>query len=71
MRIGDCTFIGANAVILMGVTIGSHCVIGAGAVVSTDIPDRAVAGRGAAKVVGTADPGTGRPVYSPGNVNPA
>jgi acetyltransferase-like isoleucine patch superfamily enzyme len=66
VRIGDCTFIGANAVILLGVTIGSHCVIGAGAVVSTDIPDRSVAVGVPAKVVGTVDADTGRPVYFPG-----
>ena len=43
VRIGDCTFIGANSVILMGVTIGSHCIIGAGSVVTSDIPDGALA----------------------------
>src|SRR4051794_26947973 len=43
VRIGDCTFIGAGAVILMGVTIGRHCVIGAGAVVTSDVPDCSVA----------------------------
>jgi len=37
-QIGDYTFIGTNAVILKGVTIGHHCVIGAGAVVTRDIP---------------------------------
>ena len=42
VRIGDNTFIGPNATILMGVTIGKHCVVGAGAVVTKDIPDYAV-----------------------------
>jgi acetyltransferase-like isoleucine patch superfamily enzyme len=63
VRIGDCTFIGANAVVLMGVTIGSHCVIGAGAVVTTDIPDRSVAVGIPARVVGTVDPRTGDCTY--------
>ena len=36
--IGDCVFIGANAVVNMGVTIGSHAVVGAGAVVTRDVP---------------------------------
>lgn len=63
VRIGDCTFIGANAVVLMGVTIGSHCVIGAGAVVSTDIPDGRVAVGVPARVVGTVDPRTGAVSY--------
>ena len=63
VRIGDYTFIGANAVILMGVTIGSHCVIGAGAVVSSDIPDRACAVGVPARVVGSVDPRTGTVTY--------
>ncbi len=36
-------WIGANAVILDGVTIGNHCIIGAGAVVTKDIPPYSVA----------------------------
>lgn len=43
VKIGDCTFIGANAVVLRGVTIGDQCVIGAGAIVVSDVPDRSVA----------------------------
>src|SRR5436853_335325 len=35
--VGDHVFIGANAVIMMGVTIGDRAVIAAGAVVSTDV----------------------------------
>lgn len=34
----DC-WIGSNAVILKGVHIGSHCVIGAGVIVYKDVPD--------------------------------
>lgn len=41
-RIGDCTYVGPNAVIVAGVTIGSHCVIGAGALVNADVPDHRV-----------------------------
>lgn len=37
-RIGDRVFIGANAVINMGVTIGDSAVIAAGAVVTRDVP---------------------------------
>ena len=37
--IGDDVWIGANAVILPGVTIGQHAVIAAGAVVTKDVPD--------------------------------
>ena len=38
VRIGDHVFVGANAVVNMGVTIGDHSVVGAGAVVSRDVP---------------------------------
>ncbi|MDD5237326.1 MAG: acyltransferase, partial [Candidatus Omnitrophica bacterium] len=38
IKIEDNVWIGARAVILDGVTIGTHAVIGAGAVVTKDIP---------------------------------
>lgn len=41
--IGDNVWIGGNAVILRGVTIGEGAVIGAGSVVSRDIPPRVIA----------------------------
>jgi acetyltransferase-like isoleucine patch superfamily enzyme len=41
--IKDDVWIGANAVILPGVTIGCHCVVAAGAVVTKDIPDNSIA----------------------------
>lgn len=34
--------IGANATILTGITLGKNCMIGAGAVVTKDVPDNAV-----------------------------
>ena len=40
--IGDHVWIGANAVILAGKSIGSHSVVAAGAVVTKDVPDYAV-----------------------------
>ena len=49
--IGDDVWIGANAVILPGVTIGSHCVIAAGAVVTKDVPDYTLAGGMPAKII--------------------
>ena len=39
ITIGNDVWIGTRAVILPGVTIGSHCVVAAGAVVTTDVPD--------------------------------
>lgn len=49
--IGDDVWIGANAVILPGVTIGTHCVVAAGAVVTKDVPDNALVAGIPAKVI--------------------
>jgi len=49
--IGDDVWIGANAVVLPGVTIGSHVVVAAGAVVTKDVPDYCVVGGIPAKVI--------------------
>lgn len=43
VHIGDNTLIGANVTILPGVTIGNNVKVGAGAVVSKDIPDNTLA----------------------------
>ncbi len=61
--IGDHTFIGPNAVILMGVTIGNGCVVGAGAVVTHDVADRTCVVGVPARVVGDVDPDTGSISY--------
>jgi acetyltransferase-like isoleucine patch superfamily enzyme len=42
VAIGDDVWIGAHAVILPGVTLGDGCVVGAGAVVTRDVPPRAI-----------------------------
>lgn len=42
VHIGDRVFIGANAVVNMGVTIGDEAIVGAGAVVTGDVPPRTV-----------------------------
>jgi acetyltransferase-like isoleucine patch superfamily enzyme len=41
-RIGDRVFVGANAVVNMGVTIGDEAVVAAGAVVTRDVEARTV-----------------------------
>ena len=38
VHIGDRVFVGANATIMMGVTIGEAAVVAAGAVVTRDVP---------------------------------
>lgn len=45
------TFIGARSIIMPGVTIGERCVIGAGSIVTSDIPDGCVAVGSPAKVI--------------------
>ena len=39
IKVGNDVWIGARAIILPGVTIGDHSIIGAGAVVTKDVPD--------------------------------
>ena len=43
VHIGRCCWIGAGAIILPGVTIGDNVVVGAGSVVTKDIPSDVVA----------------------------
>ena len=49
--IGDDVWIGANAVILPGVTIGRHVVVAAGAVVTKDVPSFTLVAGVPAKVI--------------------
>ncbi|WP_302850183.1 acyltransferase [Pseudomonas brassicacearum] len=49
--IGDDVWIGANAVIMPGVKIGSHSVVGANSVVTRDVPVGAIVVGGPAKII--------------------
>jgi UDP-2-acetamido-3-amino-2,3-dideoxy-glucuronate N-acetyltransferase len=51
-RVGRAASIGTHATILCGVTIGRHALVGAGAVVTCDVPDRAIVAGVPARVVG-------------------
>ena len=55
VKIGNRVFIGAAAIILPGVTIGDDVVIGAGSVVSKDIPNNSLAVGSPAKVICSLD----------------
>jgi len=49
--IGDDIWIGAHAAILPGVTIGNHCVIAAGAVVTKNVPPHSLVAGVPAKII--------------------
>lgn len=49
--IGDDAFIGMNSIILKGVHIGVRAIIGAGSVVTQDIPEDCIAGGNPAKII--------------------
>lgn len=51
VNVGDDVWFGARVIVLPGVHIGSHCIIGAGAVVTKDVPDYAVVGGNPAKIL--------------------
>jgi acetyltransferase-like isoleucine patch superfamily enzyme len=53
--IKDNVFVGLGSIILPNVTIGNNCVIGAGSVVTTSIPDNSVAAGVPAKVLKNID----------------
>ncbi len=44
--------IGANATLLPGITVGEHAMVGAGAVVTRDVPPRAIVAGNPARIVG-------------------
>jgi len=46
-------FVGADAIIMYGVTIGKNCIVAAGSVVTKDIPEGSVVAGVPAKVIGT------------------
>ena len=54
--IRESAWIGAGATILPGIEVGKHAVVGAGAIVTKDVPDYAVVVGNPAKVIKTLDP---------------
>ena len=55
ITIGNNVYVGNNVIFLPGVKVGNNVVIGAGAVVTKDIPDNSVAVGVPARVIKTAD----------------
>ncbi len=51
INIEDEAWIGANSTIVSGVTIGKHCVVAAGSVVTKDVPDYSVVGGNPARII--------------------
>lgn len=55
ITIEDHVFVGMNSLILKGVRLGEGCVIGAGSIVTRDIPAGAIAAGNPASVVGSVE----------------
>ena len=51
ITIKDRAWIGANAVVVAGVTIGTHSIVAAGSVVTKDVPDFCIVGGNPAKII--------------------
>lgn len=50
-EIGDGAWVGARVVLLPGVKVGRHAIVGAGSVVTRDVPDYCVAAGNPARVI--------------------
>ena len=53
--IGNKVFLGLNSIVMPGVRIGNRVIVGAGAIVTRDIPDNSVVGGNPARVICSVD----------------
>jgi maltose O-acetyltransferase len=51
IRIGDNSWLSGNVSVLPGITLGRNCVVGAGSVVTRDLPDNVVAAGNPCRVI--------------------
>ena len=58
IKVEDEVWIGANAVIVAGVTVGKHSVIAAGSIVTKDVPPFSIVAGNPAKVLKAYNPET-------------
>ena len=55
INVGNDVYIGVRSIIMPGVTIGDNCVIGAGSIVTRDVPSNTVVAGVPAKVIKSTD----------------
>lgn len=69
--IEDGASIGANATVVPGVRIGRHAMVGAGSVVTSNVPPNAVVMGNPARITGYTDPTTGRRLNATRGLTPS
>lgn len=62
IKIGNDVWLGANVVVTAGVEVGDGCVVGAGAVVTRNLPPYTICGGVPAKVLRSRGPGEKAPI---------
>ncbi|MVX37328.1 acyltransferase, partial [Myroides sp. LoEW2-1] len=53
IKIGDNVYIGNNALLMPGITIGNNVIVAAGSVITKSVPNDSIVGGNPAKVIGS------------------